>query len=104
MHIHFLDSELEGFIRSLEKPVIAKVLRAIDLLEMFGHQISPPHSKKVEIRLFELRIRGRQEVRIFYTFHKNEAVLLYGFVKKSKRIPKREIQTAVQKLKALDSV
>lgn len=104
MHIRFLDSELEKFVRSFEESVIAKVLRTVDLLEMFGSQLGSPHSKKVRAGLFELRVLGKQEVRIFYTFHKGEAVLLHGFVKKSKRTPERETQTAVQKIKVLDSI
>lgn len=68
---------------------------------MFGHTLGLPHSKKVHAKLFELRSRGKQEVRIFYAFHKDAAVLLHGFVKKSRRIPKKEIRTALQKLQHL---
>lgn len=100
MNIRFFDSQLEKFIHSLDESTIAKVLRTTDLLEMFGHKLTLPHSKKVYAHLFELRVRGKQEVRIFYTFYKDEAVLLHGFVKKSKRIPKKEIFSALQKLKA----
>ncbi|MBI2515175.1 type II toxin-antitoxin system RelE/ParE family toxin [Candidatus Wolfebacteria bacterium] len=102
MNIRFFDTQLEKFIRSLDESTIAKVLRTIDLLEMFGHQLGLPHSKKVHTHLFELRILGKQEVRIFYTFHTDEAVLLHGFVKKSNRIPKKEFTTALQKLETLD--
>ena len=101
MNIHFFDTQLEKFIHSLDAPTVAKVLRTIDLLEIFGHKLTLPHSKKVHAQLFELRVRGKQEVRIFYTFHKDEAVLLHGFVKKSKRIPNKEIRTALQKLQHL---
>lgn len=101
MNIRFFDAQLEKFIRSLDESAIAKVLRTIDLLEMFGHKLAMPHSKKVYARLFELRVQGKQEVRIFYTFHKGEAVLLYGFIKKSRRIPKREMLIALKKLKHL---
>ncbi|MHA1658559.1 MAG: type II toxin-antitoxin system RelE/ParE family toxin [Promethearchaeota archaeon] len=54
------------------------------------------------VRLFELRIRGKQEVRIFYTFHKSQIILFHGFVKKSQKIPKKEIRVAFQKLKQLE--
>jgi len=104
MNIRFFDTQIEKFIHSLDESTIAKVLRIIDLLEVFGHKLTLPHSKKVHAELFELRVLGKQEVRIFYTFHKGEAVLLHGFMKKSKRIPKKEIATAFQKLKALDLV
>lgn len=101
MNIRFFDTQLEKFIHSLDESAIAKVLRTIDLLEVFGHKLALPHSKKIHTDLFELRVRGKQEVRIFYTFHNNDAVLLHGFVKKSKGIPNREIRTALQKLQYL---
>jgi len=71
------------------------------LLEEFGHKLGMPHSKEVNKNLFELRVRGVQEVRILYGFHKNSIVLLHGFIKKSQKIPKREIFTAQQKLRTL---
>ncbi len=102
MEIQLFDDAIEQFIRSLEKPIIAKTLRVIDLLEGFGSKLGMPHSKKVEKNLFELRVCSIQEIRIFYTFHKNFVVLLHGFIKKSQRIPKRELNVALRKLKALD--
>lgn len=73
MEIRFLDISLEKFIKSLQKPTIAKVLRTLDLLEKFGQKLGPPHATKISVRLFELRISGKQEARIFYTFYKNWA-------------------------------
>jgi len=102
MNIRLWDTKIEMFIASLEKSVIAKVLRTIDLLEMFGNKLGLPHSKKIGARLFELRIRGNQEVRILYTFYKDEAILLHGFIKKTDRIPRKEIKIALSKLASLD--
>jgi len=104
MNIKIFDSTLEKFIQSLERPMIAKILRAIDLLELFGPQLGMPHTKKIINRLFELRVRGDQEVRIFYTFHKKFIVLLHGFVKKSEKTPRKEIRIATDKLRTLDTV
>jgi len=99
MKIRILDKDLEKFIYSLEKPTIGKVIHAIDLLEKFGYKLSSPHSKKISPKIFELRIRGQQEVRIFYTFSKLETILLHGFIKKSQKTPSREIKAAIDKLK-----
>ena len=104
MEIRILDTSLERFIESLEKPTIAKVLRTIDLLEKFGQKLGPPHTKKISTHLFELRISGKQEIRIFYSFHKSQILLLHGFIKKSQKIPQREIKIALQKLNLLDRV
>lgn len=102
MNVRLFDTKIEAFIRSLEKSTVAKVLRTIDLLEMFGNKLGLPHSKKIGGRLFELRVRGRQEVRILYAFHKSEAVLLHGFIKKTDRVARKEIEIALSKLVFLD--
>ncbi len=103
MDVKFFDNKIEKFLNTLNPETTARALRTIDLLEAFGHELGFPHSKKVESRLFELRIRGRQEVRLLYTFHQDAAVVLHGFIKKSERTPLREIEVARRKLKALDT-
>jgi len=104
MKIRIFDVSLEKFIKGLQKPTIAKVLRTTDLLEKFGPKLCLPHTKKISANLFELRIPGKQEIRIFYSFHKSQIFLLHGFVKKSQKIPQKEIKIASQKLKLLDRV
>lgn len=93
--------EVEEFIASLEESTIGKVLRIIDLLEMFGNRLGMPHSKKIQANLFELRVRGKQEIRIFYVFHNNKAVLLHGFVKKTEKTPLKEIGVALKRFRVL---
>jgi len=100
MRIHIF-LEVEDFIASLEKQTIAKVLRTVDLLEKFSHNLGMPHSKKVTKHLFELRIRGQQEVRIFYCFYHNSLYLLHGFIKQSSKIPPKELFRAQKKYEAL---
>ena len=99
MEIKIFDSSLERFISSLEKNTIAKVLRVIDLLEEFGYSLEAPHTKKIADDIFELRIRGKQEIRILYTFQKQSVVLLHGFVKKTQKIPKKEVDIAKGKMR-----
>ncbi len=97
-----LFDDVEKFIKSLEKVTIAKTIRTIELLEYFENQLGMPHSKKVEKAIFELRVRGAQEVRILYTFHKKQAFLLCGFVKKSRKIPKKQIEKAIERAGRID--
>src|SRR3990167_6547044 len=96
-----LNQEAEDFTGSLEKITIAKVLRTIGLLERFGHNLGLPHSRALGNGLFELRVRGQQEVRIFYTFHNQATLLLHGFIKKSRRTPSQEIRNARGKINNL---
>ena len=102
MDVHFFDDDLEKFIRALDPATIAKVLRTVDLVEKFGNKLIMPHSKPLKDGLFELRIRGIQEIRIIYTFHNRGAVLLHGFVKKTQRTPIRHLNSALRKKGQLD--
>lgn len=104
MEVNFFDDRIEEFISELEKPTIAKVLRTIDLLEHFGNHLGMPHSKNIDRSLFELRIHGQQEIRLIYAFYNNNAVILHGFIKKSQKIPQKEIIIAQSKFLTLDKI
>jgi len=104
MKVRAFDSSLRKFYSTLDESTIAKVLNTVDWLERFGNNLGMPHSKKITKNLFELRTRGRPEVRILYTFKKSEAILLHGFIKKSQKIPRKEISISLNKLIILDSL
>src|SRR3989344_1657229 len=97
MIVKTLDQDLEDFFSQLERPAHSRVMRMIDLLRTFGSNLRMPYSKSLGNSLFELRTRGQQEIRVFYTFFENQAILLHGFIKKTKQTPAREIQTAESK-------
>lgn len=80
---------------------MAKVGNKIRLLEEYGPFLGMPHARKLEGQLYELRIRGKDEIRIFYAFVKNQICLLHAFKKKTQEIPKREIEIAQQRLNSL---
>lgn len=102
MKIDIFNDAIEKFIQSLEKNTIAKVIHTIELLEKFGNKLELPHSKMVSGGIFELRIGGSQNVRIFYAFSGNKAVLLHGFIKKTPKIPNKEIGLAIKRLNSLE--
>ncbi len=103
MEIILWDESIELFFLNSQESTQAKILRTIDLLEKFGNQLAMPHSKKISNKMFELRIRGKSEVRIIYTYKNKKAYLLHAFIKKSQKIPKREIKTAKARLRLLDN-
>jgi len=102
MQILFFDNKLEKFIQGLDPVTTARVIRTIELLEKFGHKLGLPHSRSLNKGLFELRVRGKKEIRIIYVFQKDSVVLLHGLIKKSNNIPKKDIDTTIQKKKQLD--
>ncbi len=97
MEIKIFDQALEGFLTALGEKELAKALRTIDLLETFGNKLGMPHARKISADIFELRVRGKREIRIFYTFHKRQVVLLSGFIKKTDKTPAGEIRVANKK-------
>ena len=101
MIVKTFDQKVDDFIKDLEYSTGNKVGRHIDLLKQFGNQLRMPYSKSLGSNLFELRIRGQQEIRIFYTFYDDTAILLHGFVKKTQKTPTKEIETATNKSKTL---
>ncbi|MBI4157442.1 type II toxin-antitoxin system RelE/ParE family toxin [Candidatus Woesebacteria bacterium] len=93
------------FINGLEARAKSKVINTLDYLEIYGTRLGLPHVKKVtRTDLWELRILGSDNIRIFYvaTFGRT-FLLLHGFVKKSPKTPNKEIKIAVARLKEYKS-
>lgn len=91
----------EKFLLNLTKSTISKVLRILDLLENYGPLIGMPYVKKVNSKLYELRIRGKEEVRFLFTYHGNLIRVLHGFKKKKQKIPQKEIKIAFKRLTSI---
>lgn len=78
----------------------AKAFSDIELLKNLGNELREPYVKSLQGKnnrgLFELRVKFASDiVRIFYfTYYNNTYVLLNGFLKKSMKIPNREIERA----------
>src|SRR5688572_9829874 len=86
--VHFLETlSLEGK---------ARVLRLFDLLCNIGVLLKEPYTKQIDGKLRELRTTDRQgEVRVLYfAFTGKTFVLLHGFIKKTEKTPKNEIEIA----------
>lgn len=95
------EKPVEELIKSLLPQTIAKVIRTLDLLEKYGSFLNMPHSKKLTSEIYELRIRGKQEIRILYAFLGNDIYLLHAFKKQSQKTPSKEINTAINRLRVL---
>ena len=92
---------VEEFIKKQPPQTQAKILHNIDLLQQYGSQLSMPHSKLLKSGIYELRIRGKEEIRICYCFRKQTIYLLHAFKKKTQKTPKNEFMIALKRLKTL---
>ena len=101
MEVLIFDLRVEEFIKGLVPAARLKAERGIELLEEFGNRIASPHSKMLCPGIFELRMPGTPAVRLLYTFFQDKAYVLHGFIKKTAKTPKRELDVAVRALKQL---
>lgn len=88
-------------------PIIshAKILKQIDLLEEYGTNLGMPHARPMGGGLLELRVRGKQEVRVFYVFASGRRIyLLHGFIKKRQTTLKRELDIAIKRKAELEKL
>lgn len=97
MKTFFINPNLCSFIYSLEKPTISKFTRLSELLEEYDKKLGMPYSKQIQFNLYELRIRGQQEIRIFYCFHQDKIVFVHAIIKKSKKTPVQDIKNSNNK-------
>ncbi len=84
------------FIEGLDKKLKAKTLRNINLLKQAGHALREPESKVLDDGIFEIRTKaGTNLTRILYFFYVgNRAVLTNGFIKTTRKTPRKEIEKA----------
>lgn len=92
-------SPIRAYLDQLPSRERARVVDALDDLEEFGTFLGMPHVRPLHgTPLWELRIRGRVQHRVFYVAIQNRRILLlHAFTKKTQRTPTREIQTALSR-------
>ncbi len=93
-------SPIFDFIQNLDIKIQSKIADILDLLKEFGVLVGPPHSKKLTgTSLWELRIVGGDNIRIFYVAIVNRTfLLLHAFQKKKQKTEIKEIKTAIDRL------
>lgn len=96
---------VEKFIDSLQVVTRAKLVRQLTLLEEYGVNLGMPHAKSMGEGLFELRVRGKTEIRVFYIFSAGKNVyLLHGFIKKQQTTPRKELVLARKRQKEIQNI
>ena len=88
---------------SIPTDVKARILRIVDMLTAQGPQhVREPYVKYIEghRKLFEISAKGKDGIaRVFYcTVSEQRIILLHGFMKKSSKTPRKEIDIAVKRM------
>jgi len=95
---------VKGFIDKQNPVIKAKFIGMVDFLENYGPFLSAKYTKKIRKDLYELRITGKEQIRILYTVRQQEIVLVHAFKKKTQKIPLKEIKTALLRLDKISHI
>lgn len=92
-------SPVQKFIKSLEKQSHAKIIRLLTNTQEFGIIAIKKYVKKLAgTPLWELRILGKQSVRLIYFYQRDNIIfVLHGFIKKSQKTPLKELKIALKR-------
>ncbi len=88
----------KDFILSVDKKMRAKILKIIAMLQENGADLRMPYSEHLEDGIFEIRAKVGSDIsRVLYFFVVGHKIILTnGFIKKTQKTPKREIEKAKQ--------
>lgn len=87
---------VKDFILGLDKKMRAKVMKELKMLSLNGTELREPYSKLLEDGIFELRAQSGSDITrvLYFFFVGREIVLTNGFVKKTRKTPREEIDRA----------
>lgn len=88
----------KDFLENLNSKIRTKAIWELNLLQEKGTELKKPYCDYLQDGIWELRIKFSSDiVRIFYFFNNNEIILLLnGFVKKTQKTPKEEIEKVLK--------
>lgn len=99
------EKPVEEFVKKQQPQARSKVAHNVRLLRQYGNLLGLPHSRTLGRKLYELRIRGREEIRIFYCFVGQRTIyLLHAFKKQKKETPQKELDLALSRIKDLTTL
>ncbi len=96
------EQPVDEFIKKQQPQGRSKIAHNVRLLRQYGNMLGMPHSKALREGLYELRIRGKEELRIFYCFTQQKTIyLLHAFKKQKQQTPPKELELALSRMKEL---
>lgn len=104
LKVHFYKTSagtepVRKWLKSLS-PIQKKVLGEDIKTVQFGWPLGMPLVEKLKPFLWEIRSKIPDGIaRVLFTVDGNMMILLHGFIKKSQKIPKNELKTALSRLK-----
>ncbi|MBU1323588.1 type II toxin-antitoxin system RelE/ParE family toxin [Patescibacteria group bacterium] len=95
----FIDDRANKELCQFSLLIQVKFKALFKLLKLKG-RLEFPDSKKLDKKLYEIRVKFQGEYRGFYAYiQKNSAIILHCFQKKTQKTPLKNLKTARRRLK-----
>ena len=98
--VELLDDRVRDEPDALPPDMQARFRRIVELIQGYGlERVHGPHVKHLEGPLWEMRMKGKDGISraVYVTARKSRVVVVRVFVKKTQKIPRREIEIALQR-------
>jgi len=96
------EKPVDEFIKNQQPQARSKIVHTVRLFRQYGNMLGMPHSKILDGGLYELRIRGKEELRILYCFAQQKTIyLLHAFKKQKQQTLQKELGLALLRMKEL---
>lgn len=96
MYNIIIDHRAEKELRLFSNENSSQAVRVMELFKKWGFNLTDKHLKRITKELWELRAR---RVRLLFGVIGNVACVVNIFLKKTQKTPRKEIETALQRLK-----
>lgn len=92
------DYPVNDFLSEQDKGISSKIFSYFILLQNNGPFLKPPQIKKLQSNLYELSIKGKLNIRVFYTMFNNEYYILHIFKKKTQKTSAKDFKIAIDRM------
>lgn len=102
--VETLNETVDAEVEALPADMRARLTRIASLIEQMGlEHVGEPHVKHIEGRLWEMRLKGRSGISraLYVTAEGRRVIIMRVFVKKTEKTPRREIELALARAKAI---
>ena len=99
--VTFYSKKVENKTLSFPKGILANLLHVMEMIEEFGPALGIPYTAPLGGGLFEIRAKGEEGIgrSLSCAVKGKEIIVLHSFVKKSQKIPKKELDLARNRMK-----
>jgi phage-related protein len=99
--VMFYSEKVENKTLSFPKGILAKLLHVMEMIEEFGPAPGMSYTTPLGGGLFEIRAKGEEGIgrSLSCAVKGKEIIVLHSFVKKSRKIPKKELDLARNRMK-----